>query len=35
MLDPSDVVGSLIFLLSDLSLFVNGQNLVIDDGWSA
>lgn len=35
MLDPSDVVGSLIFLLSDLSSFVNGQNLVIDDGWSA
>lgn len=35
MLDPSDVVGSLIFLLSDLSLFMNGQNLVIDDGWSA
>ena len=35
MLDPSDVVGSLIFLLSDLSVFVNGQNLVIDDGWSA
>lgn len=35
MLDPSDIVGSLIFLLSDLSLFMNGQNLVIDDGWSA
>jgi NAD(P)-dependent dehydrogenase (short-subunit alcohol dehydrogenase family) len=35
MLDPSDVVGALIFLLSDLSLFVNGQNLVVDDGWSA
>lgn len=34
MLDPSDVVGALVFLLSDLSLFVNGQNLVIDDGWS-
>lgn len=35
MLDPSDIVGPLIFLLSDLSLFVNGQNLVVDDGWSA
>lgn len=34
MLDSSDLVGGLIFLLSDLSLFVNGQNLVIDDGFS-
>ena len=35
MLDPSDIVGTLIFLLSDLSQFINGQNLVVDDGWSA
>lgn len=34
MLAPSDVAGALVFLLSDLSMFVNGQNLVVDDGWS-
>lgn len=35
MLAPSDVAGALVFLLSDLSSFVNGQNLIVDDGWSA
>lgn len=34
MLDPQDVCGTLLYLLSDLSCFVNGQNLVVDDGWS-
>lgn len=34
MLDPKDVSGSLIFLLSDASRFVTGQNLVVDDGFS-
>jgi len=34
MLDPSDISGSLIFLLSDSSLFINGQNIVVDDGFS-
>ena len=34
MLDPSDLNGALLFLLSDASRYVNGQNLVIDDGWS-
>ena len=34
MLDPSDIEGALIFLLSDMSRFVNGQNIVVDDGWS-
>jgi NAD(P)-dependent dehydrogenase (short-subunit alcohol dehydrogenase family) len=34
MLDPEDMCGALVFLLSDLSQFVNGQNLVVDDGWS-
>jgi len=34
MLDPEDVCGSLLYLLSDMSTYVNGQNIVVDDGWS-
>lgn len=34
MLDPADIIGTLIFLLSDQSRYINGQNIVIDDGWS-
>jgi NAD(P)-dependent dehydrogenase (short-subunit alcohol dehydrogenase family) len=34
MLDPEDLTGTLIFLLSDMSAYVNGQNIVVDDGWS-
>lgn len=34
MLAPSDVTGTLTYLISDLSQFVNGQNIVVDDGWS-
>lgn len=34
MLDPSDLNGTLIYLLSDMSKFVNGQNFIVDDGWS-
>ena len=34
MLDPEDVNGALIFLLSDDSKYINGQNIVVDDGWS-
>ena len=34
MLEPSDIVGSLAFLLSDQSEFINGQNIVVDDGWT-
>ena len=34
MLDKKDVNGTLLFLLSDLSKYINGQNIVVDDGWS-
>jgi len=34
MLDAADVTGTLLFLLSDLSAFINGQNIVVDDGWT-
>ena len=34
MLDPTDVAGTILFLLSDQSKYINGQNIVIDDGWS-
>lgn len=33
MLDVNDVTGSIIFLLSDLSSYVTGQNIVVDDGF--
>lgn len=34
MLDAQDLSGALLFLLSDMSFFVNGQNIIVDDGWS-
>lgn len=34
MLDPEDISGTLVYLLSDMSSFVNGQNIIVDDGWS-
>ena len=34
LLDPDDIVGLIDFLISDESLHINGQNLVIDDGFS-
>lgn len=34
MLEPGDVSGSLLFLLSDASRHVTGQNIVVDDGFS-
>ena len=34
MLDKSDLCGTLVYLLSDMSAYVNGQNIVVDDGFS-
>lgn len=34
MLDAQDVVGTLVYLLSDASRYVTGQNLIVDDGFS-
>jgi len=34
MLNSEDIIGALIFLLSDQSKFINGQNIIVDDGWS-
>lgn len=34
MLNGRDVSGALLFLLSDMSAYVNGHNLVVDDGFS-
>lgn len=33
MLKKSDLSGTLVFLLSDMSEFINGQNLIVDDGF--
>ena len=33
MLDPKDIVGSILFMLSDASEYICGQNLVVDDGF--
>ena len=34
MLEEKDLAGLLIFLLSDESLSITGQNFVIDDGFA-
>lgn len=34
MLLPEDMIGTLTYLISDLSQYVNGQNIIVDDGWS-
>mgnify|MGYP006120322123 CR=1 FL=1 len=34
LLNPKDVANSIIFLLSNKSQYINGQNLIVDDGWS-
>ena len=34
MLDKSDLKGTLVYLLSDMSKYVNGQNIIVDDGFT-
>ena len=34
MLEPVDLVGVIMFLLSDYSKNINGQNIIIDDGFT-
>lgn len=34
MLNVEDLMGALVFLLSDMARYVNGQNLIVDDGWT-
>lgn len=34
MLDSTDVIGAILFLLSDQSRYLAGQNLIVDDGFS-
>ena len=34
MLGADDIAGTVLFLLSDSSRYVNGQNIVVDDGFS-
>jgi len=33
MLDPIDIVNTILFLISDQSQFVTGENITVDDGW--
>ena len=34
LLNSDDVTGIVLFLLSEHSKYINGQNIIIDDGWS-
>jgi NAD(P)-dependent dehydrogenase (short-subunit alcohol dehydrogenase family) len=34
LLDPKDITGTILFLIDDHSKYINGQNIIIDDGWS-
>ena len=34
MLNGCDLNGTLVFLLSDMSAYINGQNIIVDDGFT-
>ena len=34
MLEPKDILGAVLFLLSDASEYVCGQNIIVDDSFS-
>ena len=34
LLEPEDVSGAVLFLLSGFARYITGQNIIVDDGWS-
>jgi len=34
MANVDDLTGALLFLLSDDSKYITGQNIIVDGGWS-
>jgi len=34
MLDAKDISKTILFLCSNQSKYINGQNIIVDDGWT-
>jgi NAD(P)-dependent dehydrogenase (short-subunit alcohol dehydrogenase family) len=34
LLNPEDLISTIDYLISEKSDYVNGQNIIVDDGWS-